>query len=365
MTNRIARLIGESGADIDRLMYLYSDESSKSEETVEFWRKGLEAYCTDEKSFIFRPSEVSAKFIHKDMIPTSFDNSLTILRSRKAIVDSDNYSNRSIFQSLTTSAASWIGSMLLSPDLNEKNKCSKEVVFVPLLRAVMEAFIEYILKECENNHDQILVVYSTQHCNVGNLDLSFTRLLQQAGEKSEVPSAAGNRPTRGNMSVRSKTQTSNSNMVLEVSMLLRRMKESSVNLLEEFMVSEGHAVRSQDQKILKIIPVRKKKSLSNKDIMTTPKKPTSEAVSSIETDSSSVTDVDVARLKLRASITQLERRITKLDGQAAEHKEKAIGFKVNNLFFASHSHQSHSQSSLAYQDGQLHFLSLRIALHCM
>lgn len=334
MTNRIARLVGESGADIDRLMYLYSDESSKSEETVEFWRRGLEAYCTDEKSFIFRPSEVSAKFIHKDMIPTSFDNSLTILRSRKAIVDSDNFSNRSVFQTITTSAASWIGSMLLSPDLNEKNRCSKEVVFVPLLRAVMEAFIQYILKECETNDDQILVVYTAQHCNMGNLDLSFTRLLQQAGEKLEVPSSAGSRPTRGNMSVRSKTQTSNSNIAFEVGMLMRRMTESSVNLLEEFMVAEGHAVRSHDQKILKIIPVRKDKSNSSKNIMTTPKKSTGETASNHETDGSSVTDVDVARLKLRASISQLERRITKLDGQVAEHKEKAIGFKVNDVAFS-------------------------------
>jgi hypothetical protein len=331
MTNRVGRLVGESGADIDRLMYLYSDESSKSEETVEFWKKGIEAYCIDEKSLIFRPSEVSAKFIHKDMIPTSFDNSLTILRSRKAIVDSDNYSNRTIFQSITTSAASWIGSMLLSPDLNEKNRCSKEVVFVPLLRAVMDAFIQYILKECEVNHDQILVMYSSQHCNVGNLDLSFTRLLQQAGEKLEVPSSAGSKPTRGNMSVRSKNQTSSSNMIAEVGMLMRHMKESSLSLLEEFMVAEGHAARSLDQKILKIIPVRSDKANLNKNIMTTPKKSASGVVSDHEVDGSSVTEVDVARLKLRASISQLERRITKLDGQAAEHKDKAVAFKVNEL----------------------------------
>ena len=67
--------------------------------------------------------------------------------------------------------------------------------------------------------------------------------------------------------------------------------------------------------------------------MTTPKK----SASGHEIDGSSVTEVDVARLKLRASISQLERRVTKLDGQAAEHKDKAIAFKVNDLASATKS----------------------------
>ena len=43
-----------------------------------------------------------------------------------------------------------------------------------------------------------------------------------------------------------------------------------------------------------------------------------------------VSDVDIARLKLKSSISLLEKRISSLDDQATTHREKAINFKVNH-----------------------------------
>ena len=43
-----------------------------------------------------------------------------------------------------------------------------------------------------------------------------------------------------------------------------------------------------------------------------------------------VSDVDIARLKLKSSISLLEKRISSLDDQATTHREKAITFKVNH-----------------------------------
>jgi hypothetical protein len=322
--NYVLRLLNEYDGDVDRIMYLYSDTSSRSEETVTFWRKGVEAFCNDQKSFKLTPSEISIRFIYKDMVPTSIDNSLAILRSRKEIVDIDKFSNPTIFQALTSSAAGWLGSMLMSSEMNEKSLSTKEVIFVPLLKAVTEAFIKYMMKECEANRDQLLVVYATQYCNMSNLDLSFSHLLRDAGQKMNPPSPETGTVKISSLSVRPKPQGSPTNTA--VGLMLQQMEDSSMCILEDYMVSEGYAVRSADRKILKIMPVKKEKD--NKNGKVNMQNSQNDVTPNSVIHGSVVTDVDVARLKLQSSISQLEKRITALDAQAASHKEKAVGFKV-------------------------------------
>ena len=258
------------------------------------------------------------------MIPTSIDNSLTILRSRKEIVEIDKFSNPTIFQTLTTSAAGWLGSMLMSSEMNEKILSTKEVIFVPLLKAVTEAFVRYMLKECETNRDKLLVVYATQYCNISNLDLSFSHLLKDAGQKMNPPVPESGTVKSSSLSVRSKPQGSTENT--QVGLLLQQMEDTSMCILEDYMVAEGYAVRSLDRKILKIMPVRKEKD--NKNGKANASNSQKDVTPNSVIHGSSVTDVDVARLKLQSSISQLEKRITALDAQAAAHKEKAVGFKV-------------------------------------
>ena len=322
--DNVGRLLGEYGSDIDKVMYIYSDESSESEETITFWKKGIDAYCNDEKTFSFTPSGLSIRFIHKDMIPTSADKSLAILRSRKDIVDSDFYNNRTIFQALTTSAAGWIGSFLVSQEISEKNLASKELLFVPLLKSVTEAFLKYILAACEVNHDQILVVYATRHCDVINLDMSFSNLLRDAGKKLNA-SQTESTVSKVTLSHRTKAPLGPVGNT-SVSKMLLSMTDTSMCVFENYLVAEGYAVRSADEKILKIIPVRK--GNENKNNILSPTKATKDATPITIMHGGTVTDVDVARLQLRSSISQLQKRIKALDAQAVDHKEKAIQFKV-------------------------------------
>ena len=186
MTN-VSRLLEGYGTDTDRIMYIYSEESSKSDETVAFWLQAIDAQCGDEMSFVFVPSALSQRFIYKDMIPSSMDNSLTIMKARKVIADPDYLLNKTVFESITSSAAGWVGSLFFDSAL----KTSKEWIYLSLLKSVMERFVQWILAECEAHHDQLLVVYAARHCEVSHMDLSFSHLVKQAGKATGVDGSRG------------------------------------------------------------------------------------------------------------------------------------------------------------------------------
>ena len=120
MITNVSRLLMDYNNDVDRIMYIFSEESSKSEETVLFWRRGIEAYCNDEGTFLFTPLELSLKFIHREMVPTSIDNSLAILRSRKEVADKDYLVNRTMFETIANSASGWVGSLFTTLEMNNK-----------------------------------------------------------------------------------------------------------------------------------------------------------------------------------------------------------------------------------------------------
>ena len=308
--------------DVDRIMYIFSEESSKNEETVLFWRRGIEAFCSDEKSLLFSPLELSVKFIYRDMIPTSIDNSLTILRSRKEIAERDYLINRTMFESIANSAVGWVGSLFTTQEANDKISNSREMILVSLLKATMEALLQSILTECETNHDQLLVVYTCQHCDVNNLDLSFPQLVKKAGNRLKLSNESGS-VTKNSIRNKGKGNGDENTMGL----LLSQMKEPSLVILEDYMVAMGYAVKSKDLKVIKIFPF-------NKD----PKKETRSPMRGVPVNESArdggqvkcVSDVDIARLKLKSSISLLEKRISSLDDQATTHREKAITFKVNH-----------------------------------
>ena len=83
----------------------------------------------------------------------------------------------------------------------------------------------------------------------------------------------------------------------------------------------------KDLKVIKIYPFSKD-----------PKKETRSPMRGVPVNESArdggqvkcVSDVDIARLKLKSSISLLEKRISSLDDQATTHREKAITFKVNH-----------------------------------
>lgn len=320
MITNVSRLLMDYNNDVDRIMYIFSEESSKSEETVLFWRRGIEAYCNDEGTFLFTPLELSLKFIHREMVPTSIDNSLAILRSRKEVADKDYLVNRTMFETIANSASGWVGSLFTTLEMNNKISNAKEIILVSLLKATMEAFLQSILNECEANHDQLLTVYACHHCNVNNLDLSFPQLVKKAGNRLRLSSGNGS-VTKNN--IKSKGRESSDENLMGV--ILSQMKECSMIILEDYMVTSGYAVKSADLKVIKILPFSKDEKKSTR---------VSDKRSTLTNDQEKcVTDVDVARLKLKSSISLLERRISLLDTQATAHKEKAISFKVRKNIY--------------------------------
>ena len=320
MTTSITRLLMDYSSDVDRIMYIFSEESSKCEETVQFWRRGLEAFCSDERTFLFSPMELSSRFIYKDVIPTSIDNSLIILRSRKEIADKDYLTNRTMFESIANSAVGWVGSLFTSQEMNDKISNSREMILVSLLKATMEALLQSILTECETNQDQLLIVYTCQHCDANNLDLSFPQFVKKAGNRLKLSNESGS-VTKNSIRNKEKGNGDENNMGL----MLSQMKESSLVILEDYMVAMGYAVKSKDLKVIKIFPFSKD---HKKEIRSPTRGVSGKESASDRGQAKCVNDVDIARLKLRSSISLLEKRISSLDAQATTHREKAITFKV-------------------------------------
>ena len=104
------------------------------------------------------------------MIPSSIENSITILRSRKEIAEKDYFINRTVFQNIASSAVGWVGSLFFSSDSYD---VSKELLFIPLLKSMIDLFLQFIIEECEINHDQLLVVYACRHSDINTTALSF------------------------------------------------------------------------------------------------------------------------------------------------------------------------------------------------
>ena len=150
--------------------------------------------------------------------------------------------------------------------------------------------MKHILAECEVNHDQILVVYATQHCDVINLDMSFSNLLRDAGRKLNV-SQSESTPSKANLSHRSKVAQGSPVTTTAVSKMLQNMTDSSMCVLESYLVAEGYAVRSADLKILKIIPVRK--GNEDKNNMMSPTKSNKDAETKIANAQKEITKFEV------------------------------------------------------------------------
>lgn len=63
----------------------------------------------------------------------------------------------------------------------DSNNNTKDTIYVPLLKEVMDAFIQYYIKQCEINNDTNMVVYSTMNSNMKDKDYSFATIIRQAG----------------------------------------------------------------------------------------------------------------------------------------------------------------------------------------
>jgi hypothetical protein len=243
------------------------------------------------------------------------------LRSKREVVNNDYLVNRNVFENIANFAVGWIGSLFVNQEMNEKYSLMKELIFLPIMKTVMEAFLKYLTKECELNHDQLLVLHSSLHCTVNHMEFSFPYLVRKAGnEFSSSNITTSTTDAKNNIPINTRSKTANSAEIIAVGLILYNLKDSHIAHLEDYMVSEGHVVRTLDKKILKIFPMKK----SSKTEKLTPKKPTGLS----PTESSIITDVDIARLKLKCSISQLEKRVAALDAQAAMCRDKAVGFKV-------------------------------------
>lgn len=321
----ISKLLGDYDHDLDRIMHLYGEETSKNEETVSFWSKGIQALCSDGTTFKFTSSELSEKFIYKDMIPTSIENSVALLKANKDVVDPNFFKSKTLMEVIGNSAAGWITSMFVTQQMIDNSNSNKEMIYLPLLKAVVETFLEYILNDVSDDHQ--LVLYSCQCCSDNEKDISFSRSVQQAGQFYASQSSVSE-----SITPKRKTQIFSE----DVSLFLQNMKDADIHLLEDYMVAKGFAVRSADHQIVKIISNIEN---SSKHSGVSPMKQSIKSIQSVAvntTDRNTVSETDVARLHLKSSILQLEKRIAALDEKILGHKHKALTYKVRKaeLFFS-------------------------------
>jgi len=315
----VTKFLGDYNHDLDRIMHLYGEEASKSEDTIRFWSKGIQALCSDRATFKFTISELSERFIYEDMIPTSIDNSVSVLRAHKEVVDLPFFTTKGFVEIAANSAAGWITSIFSTQQMVENSNSSKEMIYVPLLKATVEIFLEYVLRN--DSEDQQLVLYSCQHGSNNEKDISFFYYVQQArlfyaSQSHEIESTTPKGNTR--------------NGPENIRLFLQTIKDSDIHYLEDYMVAKGLAIRSADHEIIKIILNIGSSSTQSGiiPIMQSMIQIRNLAVNAPDV----VTEQDVAKLHMKSTILQLEKRITVLDVKINSHKQKALTYKVRYLY---------------------------------
>jgi hypothetical protein len=268
--------------DIDRLMYLYSEKSSHCEDTVSFWRRSIEAYCIVNNTLRFTSPILTEAFVRHDLIPTSAVPSINILVNRKEVLEVSAINSAksiNILETVRNTAVGWAVSVFTS--IMKVSGPEKELVLSSLIRGVAE----HIGKALAGKPDKDCVVFCSSRDALDEQD-TFAGLMKRVAEAMQ-PSSSG------------------------LSSLLHSLDEIDLALLQNYLVAAGYAVRSADMKIIQLLRSESRK------------------VATAAT--TSISEVEVGRLKLKNSIALLEKRVSDLEAKMDTYRSKAVQYKVTAL----------------------------------
>ena len=322
--------------NINKLEVLYAKESFDIKTTVDFWNKTIKGYCIHKRSFLFTIPELITFFtIRNGAVPTSIKKSIEVLESSEKVVKKDNFNNnkdtntnKSIFSVIMQFSSMFISNKKSdnNDDEDDDDGMSDTNIYVckSLLRNVEEKIFKYLDIYCIDDHDYCFYIEGLDF-EVSSETTENTLYLKNLMKK--LAAFVKNTSTI--------TSTSSSNSTPNVSpnpnitptimydinsvMLLESIanKDSDIKILCQYMKLHGTAIITDDNRIIKFM----KQSTTTTTTTTT---------TNTTNNNSIISDSDKARLELKTSIQKIRKKISIMDNEIKECKQKAIKLKQNN-----------------------------------
>ena len=290
----IAKLVPEID-DIERVLYLYDNNNSTSNEVQQFWKNQILFFCKHvRKSFTFTLKELIDAYTVHGVRPSYLDRTISELLKAKgdrcALVESSTYDTNSTENvSILFSALSFTMQYFSfqTPDVY-----SKQYVSCALLREAQD----FILNNLEKLDEKYCVMLVSNEEDVKGFTFAsfISRLMDTPSENDTVfPD------------------------------LLRNLSTDDLDILLRFLKQNKHIIYSDDKKFLKIIKrkVPISSSTSSKSLF----------ASSAAENTQSISEYDKTRLELQISILKLETKIKELEEKADNYLSRAIAAKVSFL----------------------------------
>ena len=308
--------------NIPRLEVLYAKENFDINTTVDFWNKSIKAYCIHKRTFSFTiPDLVSFFTITNGAVPTSIKKSIQILESSDKVVKKETFNSNktsnngnSIFNVILQFSSMLISKKAKEEDDDDDNIVDNSVyICKSLLRNVEEKLFKYLDTYCIDEHDYCFYTEGTElesltaALNENTNTLYLKNLIKRLAIYTKDTSMVSGSITPNvspNPSNNSSMYDFNSVMLLES----LASNDNDIKILCRHLQLRGAAVMTEDCRIIKFI---KTGSTSN-------------------TTNIIINESDKARLELKKSILTVRKKISLMDIEIKECKQKAIRLKLNN-----------------------------------
>jgi len=312
--------------NINKLEVLYAKENFDNKTTVDFWNKTIKGYCIHKRSLVFTIPELISFFtIRNGAVPTSIKKSIEVLESSEKVVKKDNFNNdkdaktnKSIFSVIMQFSSMFISNKKSddNDDDEDDDGMSDTNIYIckSLLRNVEEKIFKYLDIYCIDDHDYCFYIEgldfeSSSETTENTLYLKnfMKKLAVFVKNTSTITSSSSSTPNVSPNPNITSTIMYDINSVMLLESIAN--KDSDIKILCQYMKLHGTAILTDDNLIIKFI----KQSTT-----------TTTNINSI------ISDSDKARLELKTSIQKIRKKISIMDNEIKECKQKAIKLKQNN-----------------------------------
>mmetsp|Transcript_23663 Transcript_23663/g.33925 ORF Transcript_23663/g.33925 Transcript_23663/m.33925 type:complete len:467 (+) Transcript_23663:63-1463(+) len=283
--------------DIDKVLFLYSNNNATTDEVKIFWEKAICVFCKSiKRSFIFSLHDLIEHCTVHGVRPSYVNKTIQELITRDSKSDSKKlireYSHPPKDEQLSMlfAAFSLATQYLTSP--NHSHSTTNFFVCVKLLDEVCSLIQDYV-----NTLDDKECVFLVEEGNDITFNFSFIALLRNFNFKEET-----NR---------------------DLCDLIQSISLVDKDILLESLVTNKMAVFSNDKKVIKLLKKKRIEDSSSESNYLFSFLFRSSNTPVVE----SVLEYEVTRLQLQLSINSLERKIKELEDKAGYYRLKALDYK--------------------------------------
>ena len=291
-----------STPNIDRILHLYSEASATEPDTLAFWEEEIKKHCLNNRTLTVTVDALVKAYIVDDIFPSSCESALKHLNiTTKSVLRKEDLAvNVDMVSALLSKVSIWSSTMLSGTNTGKTISYAS----AGMISEVESALMKFV-SELEER-DTVVFVKSSRSSPA---QFTFMQML------------------------RNSAATTNPHIKTEVREYLTDITEEDAYLIMGHMLKHNLAVLSADGSMMKVLshsaPTAAGTNLLS--YFSSIIKPTPEGTTCKPPAGNVITDADLASLQLRASISQVEKRIDELNAGIAGLLNKAKACKVSTL----------------------------------